>query len=116
MKYTLFLVVLLWWVNLQSQPWYSHLHNPFNGQEVAKAMAISGDSIFIRANNICSEQNYLCSIVGIYSIAQNEFTNLTADENIQGGTKNLMIVSDHISLSSQESEYNASLRLNIIDR
>jgi ribose/xylose/arabinose/galactoside ABC-type transport system permease subunit len=88
MKYALLLIIVFVWANLQSQPWYSRMYNVTGGHEAAKAMAVSGDSVFIRAAYVCDTT--LCTILGVFSQSENDFVDLRQYEGIQLGNKNVM--------------------------
>ncbi|HZV71264.1 MAG TPA: T9SS type A sorting domain-containing protein [Saprospiraceae bacterium] len=115
MKYFSFAFLILFTIDLYGQPWYSRMYD-FNGQEIAKSMTLSGDSIFVRINNICSENNIICSILGNYSTSDNDFVKINRYENIQGGYRDVILLPNTVLLSSQESTFNEYISLSIIDR
>ena len=116
MKHTILISILLWSLCLEGQSWFARMYDPFGEQESAIAMSKIGDSIYIRGNYLCLENEKICSILGIFSASQNEFVSIYQFEGIQGGSKNIMLTSDNILISSQESDLNLSISLSLVDK
>ncbi len=99
------------------QSWYSKIVDPLNGkQESATVMLLGGDTLYIRANTLCSGSPNLCSEVGRYSIGKNEFIDFKQFDDIQAGGKNLLFNFDKLVLASQESTLNNNVSVSEISR
>ncbi len=78
-------------------------------------MHLDGDSIWIRANTLCSTGDKLCSLIGRYSLTQNEFADIKHFDEIQGG-RSLLVFPDKLFLSSEESTLNNNISLSQVKK
>lgn len=96
------------------QPWFSRTYDVTGGQEVAKALALDGDSIIIRATHVCDTN--LCSILGVFSHSENIFLKLNEYEGIQTGSKNIMLNGSDIYITSEERNLNRNVTISKINK
>lgn len=96
------------------QPWYSRTYNITGGQEAAKALAINGDSIVVRATFVCDTT--LCTVLGSFSQYENNFSKVQQHIGIQAGLKNIMQNDSFIFLSSEERSLNNNISVSKFDK
>lgn len=114
MKLIIGLFLVLTFNYCSGQPWFSKTYDITGGHEVSKAMTLNGDSIFIRATNVCDTN--LCTILGIFSQSENKFLNIQEYEGIQTGLKNVMQNDSFIFLSSEERNLNNYVTISKFDK
>lgn len=117
MKIVCLIFILSNAVDALGQRYYSKMFDPFNGRhEAASIMHIENDTLILRAGTLCYSDQITCSLVGKYSIMQEDFLRIEHFENIQGGTNNLLVNSITLFLASQEAILNNNLTLNQVDK
>lgn len=114
MRLVMFLFLMLTFHHGLGQPWFSRTYNITGGHETAKAMALNGDTAFIRATFVCDTT--LCTILGIFSLSENSFVKLREYEGIQTGVKNVMQNDSSLFISSEERNLNKNVSVSKFDK